>query len=392
MKIINRAIQTGLCCVVTLLMLCCLISNAAPTPKPTPKPASDPTLANAGWTIPNPVPTPTPLPDGSQPRPGAYGANRIVFHLRGDAAAKGTFLVPDFDMGTKFIADKHTTNDQGNPVFVAGKNPNMNKPTMYLGAQNDQFFFDSGLQYEALSKDGLDPGWSAVVNAKLFPKINGKTETDSKWYQSIDADSRPQLPVGQPVDMELFITTDGAYNLSIKTNGFSFPVEDADQDNPHTPNIYPRVTGPVNTSRIIARRVVGMTQASGFDTDGSYVRNGKFTGGMVKRWQPDGTVGDWENWSTGQDPGNPAKGHIYQPRDYNQGHEKDGPQDGPIFIVNSQAPWNRTPDTTGEDRPDSIYPSATVIHSRYYEETVDINLLSKPVGVQGKDKKLGKSR
>jgi hypothetical protein len=141
------------------------------------------------------------------------------------------------------------------------------------------------------------------------------------------------------------------------------------------PQLYPQHiyhTGQptMNTGSIEFRRVIGMTQSTGqvAASSDAYIHNLAFNNGSRWLWRSDTS----QYWSTGT--------HAYQPAADNEGRGKT--VDGiyyPLFMVDSEKPWQRLPD--GNPRPDDApdVEPGTNVHSRYFQEGVSVNLLA-PAG------------
>lgn len=313
---------------------------------------------------------------------GAYGGNRRVFTKdSGYQGIEGVFSMPQsFYLGDEYVADGEERGTDGRPE-TPGSNPRQNKPTFYFGADGHNFNLEVGFQYEGLFKDGLDAGWSAYSSITLtYAPSQGNAETVGNWYQSTLLSNRQQQQAGKLVPAKIIIQADGSITSAL--GAFAQPQTRSGA----TPNIYPAITRPdgqVPKTSIKVRRVIGMTQKTGLtgddEGDGSYVRGVGFTQGHLYRWSQSGSTPEHIPWSTGD--------HNYAPEHYNVGHETAGPDGGPIFVVNSDAPWNRL--VTGKSRPDNPLP-AGANHTRYFQESVSINLLTKPGDIKALPKKLGR--
>ena len=310
-----------------------------------------------------------------------YGANRRVFtNDRGYQGVEGIFSMPtNFYLGDDYVADSEEKQADGSPQ-VRGSNPRQNKPTFYLGAAGHNFNIEVGYQYEGLYKDGLDAGWSAYSAIALDYKTPARqVESVHNWYQSTEPNNRQPQVSGKAVPAKILLQSNGSVETNVGVFGDPETLEGV------APNIYPSVIRPdgqMPKTSIVVRRNVGMTQVTGAigedEGDGAYVHNIGFTGGFLYKWPQGGGETTRLPWSTGD--------HLYLPNSYNIGHETDGPDGGPIFVVNSDPPWHRLP--SGASRPDQPLP-AGANHTRYFQESVSVNLLTKPGELKALPKQLG---
>lgn len=323
-------------------------------------------------------------PPGSPP--GAFGANRMVYAPSGTRGLAGDFTLPaEQSLGSEEYFQAPTYHDDpNNPGYVivddAGLNTYKNKPTFYFGAGGDGFQSDVGFQYEGLVANGLPPGWSAFASVTLQSYVTrnpDQKEQVGNWYQSTNPSNRMVQDAGKIVHVAVSLDENGIF--SIDTDALPIPakVRKGEDGQPVTyyPQLYPQDiyhTGQttMNTSSIEFRRVIGMTQNSGTvaASSDSYVHNLGFNNGTHLLWSDNAS----HNWSNGT--------HTYQPGADNKGRGKTiNGKYYPLFMVDSEKPWERLPD--GNYRPDNApdVPSGENVHSRYFQEAVNIDLLA-PAG------------
>ena len=337
--------------------------TASPTPRPTPVPCAIEGLAEDGWVH---IPPSKP----GQVNVGVHGGNRRVTSSANYGGVQGEFSgLMNFSLGDLFV----TESGKDTPTFVAGKNPNSNKPSVYLGGSGRGFEIDSGAVYEALSKDGLSPGWSVFTWVVIWRG----SEKCGRWFQ-------PRLATNRVANLNSIalgfrLTPDGKIILNSRgKNGESssyFPaIQDIANKRPIFPDVLPDKNGQVFASTMTVKRIIALTQGSNSTLDNSYYRNVSFSKGQIQQWIPDGQGGAKlkaaEPWISGT--------HAYLPSNPIPEYEKGGVDGGPLFYVDSAKPWHRL--SNGSNRPDSPLPSG-VIKSRYEEEAVNINMLAAPTKI-----------
>lgn len=369
-------------CSVVMLMWFMILPQIVQSQSSDP-PANDPVLRAHGFlshhkSIP-----------GVDGRSGAYGANRVILSPTGFGAARGTFYMPDeLSLGRFFVPD--SIDKLGKRVI--GRNPNQDKPTFYFGAVGSNFAIDAGVQYEGNFIAGAEPGWSQVMYVSVW-----QVPTDPygcwHWYQTPGRLNRRAQQKATAIDTSISIDINGPIHL--KMSGFPDLV-DASRSH-FSPNLYPNATRPIETAKLQIKRIIGMTQKEGTVPafDGAYMHNVRFTNGHITPWNNDGTLGQEIFWSSGTNhyvPDGVNQGLTHPYGNYLAGTDLVGT---PIYILDSAGYWRRTynPPYGKPDSPIDLDAAGNpkVQHSRYFEEAVDVDLLSAPGQIAKKPKQTGKN-
>ena len=298
---------------------------------------------------------------------GAKGANRRLQAPEGFLGVRGTFLQPIISGGKSWVYGR---DDEGHPTSIVIYNKHGVRPTMYFGVEGSGVIADSGLQYEPIKQTELEgAGWTLFqrVNISLYSPAGQK-----KWehWKQVYAGNFGALTLTFAVHPDGQISTSGGGQTTGKVQPY-----------------WPTNT---NWSGVKLRRVIGITQSFTI-VDEATMNNAAFSNGhAAKGWKSGNKIvlqpfdGTKTRWMQGSGE------YEYAPTSPNGDPRDPGFLIKPYpWMIDFFAPFTRARNNNGS------HPkvNASVPHqNRFYNETVNINLLQHPGIWKGNPKQGAKRR
>lgn len=246
---------------------------------------------------------------------------------------------------------------------------------------------EAGLQYDARPGNINEaPGWF------LFERV---TNYKYKGYWIFDTDRVASRGSLGNITMSLSLLSDGQVGVSLdKITGTASQM--AQGQNMFKQPYWPDLSNTTLQNKVIARRVVGVTQQT-TKMNGAYLHGGRFSGGSIAQvWNdPNRNIlvtNSFVPWTTGD---------LASIRNYGPFTPIGNPSDpgfqtkpDPVWAIDFANPFQRLRDNNGSDPSDAIVAQrkeGAKVTDRFSNETVNINMIPPPGSWKYSSKTKGKS-